>query len=1322
MFIKKVSLSLSFLLVFSLCTSEESNKIENIEDKVKSIQQEECLSTENLTLIKEYITELEDKRSVLKNELSNLENSSLSQQEISDRNNEISSLNNYLIETEEQLNNLEVYTPGRIEEIKAQIEDLKMKTGISYDDVEFDNFAQDKILENLFNETINPLEARKSSLTQEEQEKLNLAKDKASLLDATMTLFKAEKGNPDVKRLENEILEIKNRIQTLQAEIDSSSVNPENIENINFEIETISKEIKENETFISKSQLCEDVKEDAAAPENSQGETVSPQVTSPDIVASENSEEAVVAKEYPYDVESKFLDVVNGYVMRETEEIDKSKFDFIEEYQLDEFETKAFKAPQGYKVGKAIAWMDKPGDERCSLDISDVITMYTLGLSEFTITAVPSMWAHLCPGPKLITIIFGYIKNDVEINFYSEINQKAPNYRTLGTFLDDLRTGGYFDRSIQSSQLSNQELKARCDNKNNFVYDFNGDLLGSNGKEALGYIFPDKDNLFRDITYEEGSSGNKYLDLSDNQQRIVFPNFIASCLRADGNLEISTRIKITSPTKQTTHNFNNDEPWMRRPLLASNKTTCDGRILGFCLYLQSPGSFSDFSANERNKFFLGLQISSWNKTGTRQAAWQTPVYVGDWTDISLLMEFNNRVPSATLIVNGEATVFTQFPEWDLDVAALQEFLFADDHIFSLGGVEGQYNPKISDGDIHYVVDYVSFKNVSKFQNSERINNLLDSVIQSKKGNTSVNEKEVYDLVIDLFQNQWEPVSKKVLEYLRVIEEVEGPIYPGSASIEAVKIGDLSYSLQLAHYFKLWIFDKLYTPENIEAVSNIKYLESEQFPGKVKANSIGNTRKFEVDGTYISDKGYKLSNLENVLRPTGSYVAPGTLVTLKVPKEIINKGWMARIGIQRANLTCWNGKEKRRFTRISNTFDLDKEVIQIASPHGGGLYIQIPDGSNEGFVDFTAENVLKIPTYSALEIEGLNGDIEKFQQDIRNSEVPWFEIVSKDFNMTYPLQYSNDYKDPSVVLEFMTEAFQSINYMAGRSQHQVRAEWLVVDAQIPACGTAMGAGYPTYGDSALIPSLTSKAPDNLWYSYKELDYVYWHEMGHIYHLPTIPMERESQVHLLKLVIDNKNRGTDIDTALKNSGSQKFDRLDSAFDLMITQDWQGGIRICCSPLPIGNEVQYQTKSWARVADFVDLYGWDSFGKFQSAIYKKDSRNGFITEDNLTDDEYIYRGSHEIGIDMSPLFEFWGIPVSPSIKEGLKILPPPVKFVERLQYYKSNIPNNQAEFNNLINRLEAREPGGKYATLNWTYSKEKLDIMHETIDKLIKEINEY
>ena len=97
--------------------------------------------------------------------------------------------------------------------------------------MEFDNFAQDKILENLFNETINPLEARKSSLTQEEQEKLNLAKDKASLLDATMTLFKAEKGNPDVKRLENEILEIKNRIQTLQAEIDSSSVNPENIEN-----------------------------------------------------------------------------------------------------------------------------------------------------------------------------------------------------------------------------------------------------------------------------------------------------------------------------------------------------------------------------------------------------------------------------------------------------------------------------------------------------------------------------------------------------------------------------------------------------------------------------------------------------------------------------------------------------------------------------------------------------------------------------------------------------------------------------------------------------------------------------------------------------------------------------------------------------------------------------------------------------------------------------------------------------------------------------------------------------------------------------------
>ncbi|MDC0606801.1 hypothetical protein OAP00_03320, partial [Acidimicrobiia bacterium] len=99
-----------------------------------------------------------------------------------------------------------------IEELNKQVENLKMKTGVNYDDVDFENFGQDSILEELFNGTINVLEA-KPSLTEEEEEELILAQDKANLLNANMELYYLQgNDNPRVSQLEEEIIEIEKKI------------------------------------------------------------------------------------------------------------------------------------------------------------------------------------------------------------------------------------------------------------------------------------------------------------------------------------------------------------------------------------------------------------------------------------------------------------------------------------------------------------------------------------------------------------------------------------------------------------------------------------------------------------------------------------------------------------------------------------------------------------------------------------------------------------------------------------------------------------------------------------------------------------------------------------------------------------------------------------------------------------------------------------------------------------------------------------------------------------------------------------------------------
>ena len=86
---------------------------------------------------------------------------------------------------------------------------------MNYDDVDFANFGQDSILEELYNGTINVLEA-KPTLTEEEEEQLILAQDKANLLNATMELYYLQgNDNPRVSQLEEEIIEIQRQINDI---------------------------------------------------------------------------------------------------------------------------------------------------------------------------------------------------------------------------------------------------------------------------------------------------------------------------------------------------------------------------------------------------------------------------------------------------------------------------------------------------------------------------------------------------------------------------------------------------------------------------------------------------------------------------------------------------------------------------------------------------------------------------------------------------------------------------------------------------------------------------------------------------------------------------------------------------------------------------------------------------------------------------------------------------------------------------------------------------------------------------------------------------
>lgn len=147
-----------------------------------------------------------------------------------------------------------------------------------------------------------------------------------------------------------------------------------------------------------------------------------------------------------------------------------------------------------------------------------------------------------------------------------------------------------------------------------------------------------------------------------------------------------------------------------------------------------------------------------------------------------------------------------------------------------------------------------------------------------------------------------------------------------------------------------------------------------------------TGNVQVDGSYKTDPAILLNDQATVIRPTGFYAAPSELVSVQVSESAIAAGLKLRVGIQRADMeqtwTVFN-----RFPRISNLFSVDRVSTQIANPFGGGIYCEVPDGSDLGVIDVVVDGGIKMPMYSTLNLSGHSQDLAAFQADVAKWHVP-----------------------------------------------------------------------------------------------------------------------------------------------------------------------------------------------------------------------------------------------------------------------------------------------------------------------------------------------
>ena len=869
-----------------------------------------------------------------------------------------------------------------------------------------------------------------------------------------------------------------------------------------------------------------------------------------------------------------------------------------------------------------------------------------------------------------------------------------------------------------------------------FYYNFGDSLSGDqNLVNMLGsYEFTPSASDFKDHS-SQPSYENGNVSLA-NGQFLATPPSVSTFFDFNKPVQFDLRFKFDNAVTISS------EKLFIREILTT--TTSDQRDEGFTLLVrEESGSWLlQFQVGEGS----GLQPPYNDVEGyVKTLAYIDP---HSWQNLSIIFRLNATTPGVDFILNGSSQSMVLGEARRADISKLITLLSGGDYYNKANGLDklqifaggfpiadiGCCDPRVHDSTL--VLDYLHIMSPKTLANAGEMSALLKSMTDHINEKTILSAAELSQIsqsFLTRFGGDWDGIASEAMEFV----EAYSAKYPPIFDRQELYPSQFSPEKTLAFYLQKWIFDNLFVSDTIELAAGIAFEDANLFPGIVSVDAPRIVKLIEFDGDYATDPGSTFNGQETVFRPTGLYVAPGEMVTLDFEASAINQGLIARIGIHRFDLEAGNFTQFSRFPRISNTFAIDQQQIKIANPFGGGLYFEVPDGSSLGKVKVTVAGAVKMPMYSTLDLEGHSSDLAEFTSDLSLHQVPWFEITSEKFTTTQRINVRNEAANPQGLLDVFGEMFDSISTMTGRPLKRIRSEWLATDAQITVSGTAMAASYPIFGDhwSNDSPEIT-ETTDYSWFSpwqYLNKDFfeananadrerqlnsafILWHEWGHLHNQPTLScQEAESNVHMLAAVAYNKVLGADLDTALKYSGFQQYTLDDSALDTMLSPNWQKGRRLCLDEWD--NEVRYQTRSWARLVDLAKMFGWDSVGSIHKAFYDQGVLEGKAVNYGLEDDYFVITASNALSLNLIPVFEFWGIPVTEETKQVLASLTVPAEFEQRLDNYKNLVPKTIAEFYVIHQRLSATTgSAGRWEDLEKNFGLDTAALMTTRIDTIL------
>jgi len=564
-----------------------------------------------------------------------------------------------------------------------------------------------------------------------------------------------------------------------------------------------------------------------------------------------------------------------------------------------------------------------------------------------------------------------------------------------------------------------------------------------------------------------------------------------------------------------------------------------------------------------------------------------------------------------------------------------------------------------------------------------------------KGTAALTDKQIeaHKLTIDANKGIFgynDAIIKSCFDLVATYEQVLGPLWVARGDFNRkALVNDIHWTV---YNIMQDIMDRTYTQQNISRyeslINGFKFKCSDYFPGKVAPPAdpqLAYTVK--INGSYPKTFGRTEDGFAR--RPTGAYLAPGTIATVTVPKSLVGKGFLVRVGAHSWDFS--NRPNIKRLDRSSLVYEINGAEVKVASPLGGGIYIEVPYLANAGVVDVRISSAVRCPFFSATSFHKTS--LAEWQNTERDYKAPWADFQSDKFMMNVPASWINKLDDPVTLMKNWDLAMDAMSDLMGLPQARGRETmYLQVDLQMRV--SVFAPGYPTCNDrydpkknyDGNVNHYLVRGPQYA------PDYVF-HEQGHGFGFVKFGGEMESTVNLLHVAVWTQKFGYGLDEAFRasRSGSNPNMTLDNT-----AVEWMTSLNFAAKTPMSAAEKAYQLKGHAKFVDIARLFGWKPLNDFWYS-WNEDFDAGRPWSKHGTDiDVLSLRLSQKAGVDLTPLLHFWGTP--PRDAKALKAavaaakLPPSAKVYDALVHYKSLVPADNKAFRDFAVKWWGKQPSPK------------------------------